>query len=166
MIKNQKQKEDAVKQRRIDNMFMKVDKPVEQPRIVAMDIEDMGSVATIHSASASSGYSGESEVRVNKGKKRSRKSFEGDKYGMDVVSSEEETEEPPKEEEDYQGWLAYQKNKWKKLRRDRKRRKELFGDVSRSCLAFERNTNLLYRMPSNLTTEMPLASKVFSNVNL
>jgi DNA polymerase epsilon subunit 1 len=128
LIKNQKQKEDAVKQRRIDNMFMKVDKPVEQPRIVAMDIEDMGSVATIHSASASSGYTGESEVRVNKGKKRSRKSFEGDKYGMDVVSSEEETEEPPKEEEDYQGWLAYQKNKWKKLRRDRKRRKELFGD--------------------------------------
>ncbi len=129
MIKNQKQKEDAVKQRKIDNMFQKIDKPVEQPRIVAMDIEDMGSVATAHSASAS-GYSGESEVRVNKGKKRSRKSFEGDKYGLDVVSSEEETEEPPKEEEDYQAWLAYQKNKWKKLRRDRKRRKELFGEVS------------------------------------
>jgi len=132
LIKNQKQKEDAVKQRKIDNMFMKIDKPVEQPRIVSMDIEDMGSIATPHSTSAS-GYSGEGELRVNKGKKRSRKSFEGDKYGLDVVSSEEEQEEPPKEEDDYQAWLSYQKNKWKKLRRDRKRRKELYGDVSNKC---------------------------------
>lgn len=125
-------KEDAVKQRRITDMFGRRSKEDEEVGVGdgdsimgdnTIDLEDLGNGGAANGAG-----------RLMPSLARVTKMGGGSQAGKAAAAPAPEPEEDlgpgPNIEKDYAGWLQHQKHKWKKQRAEREQRRRLYGHVS------------------------------------
>lgn len=111
-------KDDKFKQKKMTDMFVKVDGPA--PMGIAdtpmVDMEDFGLPSTQRSVVGASRKLGKRKAPLDP----------RDQSTTDQFASL--PEDMPSIQEDYKGWLQYQKKKWALQRHARERRRQLFGD--------------------------------------